>query len=373
MIKRYIESQILKDFNKGKIICLIGPRQVGKTTMLGALESPDEKILKLNCDDILDVNQIENRSTIELKNLIKDYGMVQIDEVQRIENVGLALKKLADLKLPVKIIVTGSSSLGIRDKVYEPATGRLLEYNLYPFSLLELANATSRLEEQKQLETRMIYGLYPEIVTDPSDAKRLLMGITNNYLYKDTLSYGGVKKPDMLQKLVRALALQLGSEVSYNELSRMVGADKQTIEKYIDLLEKAFVVFRLSSYSRNLRNEIQKGKKIYFYDNGIRNAIISNFAPLELRNDVGALWENLMISERIKRNSYLRNYAQSFFWRTHSQQEIDYVEEEDGRLSAYEFKWNINSKAKEPKLFKETYPESTFQTITPNNYWHFIS
>ena len=373
MIERQIEPQIRKDFSKGKIICLIGPRQVGKTTLLDALANSSEKLLRLNCDDFLDADQIENRSTIELKNLIKDYEMVQIDEVQRIENVGLALKKIADLKLPVKIIVTGSSSLGIRDKVYEPATGRLLEYNLYPFSLSELAASTSRLEEQKQLESRMIYGLYPEIVTDSSDAKRLLMGITNNYLYKDILSYGGVKKPDLLQKLVRALALQLGSEVSYNELSRMVGADKQTIENYIDLLEKAFVVFRLSSYSRNLRNEIQKGKKIYFYDNGIRNAIISNFAPLGFRNDVGALWENLMISERIKRNSYLRNYAQSFFWRTHSQQEIDYVEEEDGQISAYEFKWNVSSKVKEPKLFKETYPFSTFQIITPNNYWQFVS
>lgn len=373
MIERYIESQIIKDFNKGKIICLIGPRQVGKTTLLDSLIVPSEKILRLNCDDILDAHQIENRSTVELKNLIKDYGMVQIDEVQRIENIGLALKKIADLKLPVKIIVTGSSSLGIRDKIYEPATGRLLEYNLYPFSLLELENATSRLEEQKQLEARMVYGLYPEIVTDPSDAKRLLMGITNNYLYKDILSYGGIKKPEILQKLVRALALQLGSEVSYTELSRTVGADKQTIENYIGLLEKSFVVFRLSSFSRNLRNEIQKGKKIYFYDNGIRNAIISNFAPLELRNDVGALWENLMISERIKRNAYFRNYAQSYFWRTHSQQEIDYIEDEDGKLSAYEFKWNVHSKAIEPKLYKDTYPGSTFQVVTRDNYWDFIS
>lgn len=373
MVKRFIEDQIINDFHKRKIICLIGPRQVGKTTLLDSLIIPSEKILRLNCDDALDASQIENRSTAELKSLIKDYNMVQIDEVQRIENIGLALKKIADLKLPVKIIVTGSSSLGIRDKIYEPATGRLLEYNLYPFSLLELATSSSRLEERKQLETRMIYGLYPEVVTDPSDAKRLLIGITNNYLYKDILSYGGIKKPEILQKLVRALALQLGSEVSYTELSRTVGADKQTIENYIGLLEQSFVIFRLSSYSRNLRKEIQKGKKIYFYDNGIRNAVISNFAPLEFRNDVGALWENMMISERIKRNVYFRSYAQSYFWRTHSQQEIDYIEEVDGKLSAYEFKWNVKSNPKEPKLFKTTYPESTFEIITPANYWDFIS
>lgn len=257
--------------------------------------------------------------------------------------------------------------------MFEPATGRLLEYNLYPFSLMELASATSRLEEQKQLESRMIYGLYPEIVTDPSDAKRLLTGLANNYLYKDILAYGGVKKPEMLQKLVRALALQIGSEVSYNELSRTVGIDKQTVENYIDLLEKSFVVFRLGSYSRNLRNEIQKGKKIYFYDNGIRNAIISNFAPLEMRNDVGALWENLMISERIKRNSYLKTYALSFFWRTHSQQEIDYIEESDGKLSAYEFKWKMKNKTREPILFKTAYPDSVFKVISPDNFWEFVS
>lgn len=264
---------------------------MGKTTLLDSLANPSERILRLNCDDSLDARQIENRSSVELRNLIKDFSTVQIDEVQRIENIGSALKKIADLKMPVKIIVTDSSSLGIRDNVYESATGRLLEHNLYPFSLTELSDASSKLEDQKQLEARMIYGLYPEIVTDPSDAKRLLMDITNNYLYKDVLSYGGVKKPDMLQKLVRALALQLGSEVSYNELAKIVGLDKQTVENYIDLLEKSFVIFRLSSYSRNLRNEIQKGKKIFFYDNGIRNAIISNFAPLELRNDMGALWE----------------------------------------------------------------------------------
>lgn len=373
MISRQIEKNIIKDFQKGKVICLIGPRQVGKTTLLDAIVDPSEKILRLNCDDSLDANQIENRSSVELRNLIKDYDMVQIDEVQRVENVGLALKKIADLKLPVKIIVTGSSSLDIRDKVYEPATGRLLEYNLYPFSLVELAASTSKLEEQKQLENRLIYGLYPEVVTDSSDARRLLMGLTNNYLYKDILTYGGIKKPDILQNLVRALALQLGSEVSYNELSRLIGVDKQTVEKYIDLLEKSFVVFRLGSYSRNLRNEIQKGKKIYFYDNGVRNAILSNFAPLDRRTDVGALWENLMISERIKHNSYFRTYAQSYFWRTHSQQEIDYIEELDGNLTAFEFKWNPKSKAKEPRLFREAYPESSFKVITPENYWDFIS
>lgn len=372
MFKREIEESIRRDFSKNKIICLIGPRQVGKTTLLGQLVRDGDKVLSLNCDDAADARQIEDKSTEELKNLFKGYDMVQIDEVQRIPNIGLTLKKIADLKLPVKFIVTGSSSLDIRDKIFEPATGRLNEYNLYPFSLKELADGTSPLQEQKLLETRMIYGLYPEVVNDPADAKRLLMNLANNYLYKDILAFGGIRKSANLQKLVTALALQLGSEVSSNELARTVGIDKGTVENYIDLLEKCYVVFRLNSFSRNLRNEIKKGKKIYFYDNGIRNAIISNFAPLELRTDTGALWENLMISERVKRNAYFNTYARPYFWRTQTQREIDYIEDLDGRISAFEFKWNPKSQAKEPKDFLNAYPNSTFQVITPENYMPFI-
>ena len=372
MYKREIETDLKRDSTKGKIICLVGPRQVGKTTLLGQIIEEGEKVLSLNCDEAFDVAEIENKSAEELKSLFHGYDMVQIDEVQRVENIGLTLKKIADLKMPVKVIVTGSSSLGMRDKIFEPATGRLIEYNLYPLSLKELSDATSKLEERKLLERRMIYGLYPEVVTDSGDARRILSNLANNYLYKDILAYGGIRKPDNLQKLVTALALQIGSEVSYTELSRIVGIDKATVENYIDLLEKCFVVFRLSSFSRNIRNEIQKGKKVYFYDNGIRNAVISNFAPLELRTDTGALWENLMVSERVKRNSYFQTYAKSYFWRTHTQKEIDYVEELDGIISAFEFKWNPKAKAKRPGDFFKAYPNSTFEVITPDNFWQFI-
>jgi predicted AAA+ superfamily ATPase len=198
------------------------------------------------------------------------------------------------------------------------------------------------------------------------------MTLTNNYLYKDLCSYKGLKKPDVLQKLVRALALQLGSEVSYNELSNLLGVDKETVENYINLLEKCFVVFRLDSFSRNLRNEIKKGKKVYFYDNGIRNAVLSNFAPASLRNDMGALWENLMVSERVKRNIYTGSYAQLYFWRTHDQKEIDLVEEEDGLLRTYEFKWNGKVKAKQPVSFTSAYPNSSFDVISPENFWEFV-
>lgn len=279
---------------------------------------------------------------------------------------------IGDLKLRTQVVVTGSSSLDMADEINEPATGRLIEHKLFPLSMPELAAYTSEREEKRLLESRMLFGLYPEVVTEANDAKRTLMMLTNNYLYKDIFSYKGIKKPELIQKLTRALALQLGSEVSYNELSNLLGVDKGTIETYIGLLEKCFIVFRLESYSRNLRKEIKKGKKIYFYDNGIRNALISNFAPLELRNDVGALWENLMVSERIKRNAYAGSYAQLFFWRTHEHQEIDLLEEQDGTLKTYEFKWKEKSKAKPPRAFTDSYPNSTFNVITPDNFWEFV-
>ena len=372
MIKREIQEKILADFSRKKIIVLSGARQVGKTTLLSELHISDKKILSLNCDNIDDKIMLENRTSTELNHLLSPYDIVFIDEVQRVKSIGLTLKIIGDLKLKTQVIVTGSSSLDMADGINEPATGRLIEYKLYPFSLAELANNSSEREERRLLENRLIFGLYPEVVVEAYDAKRILMFLTNNYLYKDILSYKGIKKPDVLQKLVRALALQLGSEVSYNELSNMLGIDKETVESYINLLEKCYVVFRLDSFSRNLRNEIKKGKKIYFYDNGIRNAVLSNFAPLDLRNDVGALWENLMVSERVKRNAYIGRFAQIYFWRTHDQKEIDLIEDEDGVINTFEFKWNGKVKQTLPKAFSTSYPNSSFEIITPDNFWSFV-
>ena len=370
MISRIAEQLIKNDFNKGKAIVVMGARQVGKTTLLKQIVDRDD-VLFLNCDNHDDRADLEGKTSTELRNLVGNHRMVIVDEAQRVRNIGLTLKMLVDLKLPMQILATGSSSLTLSDEINEPATGRLFEYRLYPLSLTELAMHTSQREEQRLLEHRMIYGLYPEVVTHPEDARRILQNLTNNYLYRDLLEYRGVKKPDVLQKLVRALALQVGSEVSYNELSNLIGIDKATVESYIDLLEKCYVVFRLPSYSRNLRTEIKRGRKIYFYDNGVRNALISNFASLDMRNDTGVLWENLMMSERVKRNSYSQNYAQMYFWRTQQQQEIDLVEEMDGRLAAYEFKWK-KPNAHLPKTFSESYPEAHLTVITPENYWDFV-
>lgn len=367
MIGRTIATDIEKDFQSGKIIVITGARQVGKTTLLEDFASRFSKVLKLNCDNYDDRLDLENRRSTELRNLIGNSDFMMIDEAQRVNNIGLTLKILADLKLNIPILVTGSSSFELNNAINEAATGRFFDYRMYPFSFSELANHTSLRDEGRLLEQRILYGSYPDVVNHPDDARRIVINLANNYLYRDLLEYKGMKKPELLQKLVRALALQIGSEVSYNELAKTLGADKETIENYIDLLEKCFVVFRLSSFSRNMRTEIKKGKKIYFYDNGIRNALITNFAALELRNDKGALWENYLVSERIKKLRNTGDYSQCYFWRTNTQQEIDLIEECDGKMRAYEFKWK-DEKAKMPAIFAETYPEATFQVINTVNY-----
>jgi predicted AAA+ superfamily ATPase len=267
----------------------------------------------------------------------------------------------------VQVIAMGSSALELAGRIKEPLTGRKYEYYLYPLSFEEMVNHTSLLEEKRLLEHRMIYGYYPQIVTSPGNEETLLQLLSDSYLYKDLFALEQVKKPMLLEKLLQALALQIGSEVNYHELSQLVGADKETVERYIDLLEKAFVVFRLSSLSRNLRNEIKKGKKIYFWDNGIRNAIIKNFNLPSQRQDIGGLWENFLVSERQKVMHYHQKYINRYFWRTHAQQEVDYIEEQGGKLSAWEFKWNPKAKGRIPKTFLEAYPQTETGVITPAN------
>ena len=371
MIQRQLEQRLTDAYRRKKVIVILGPRQVGKSTLLEVLSAGKQNVRSVNCDNEDERRLLQDRTSTELRQLVAPYDFFLIDEAQRVRNIGLTLKMIGDLKLQTQVIATGSSSLDLADEINEPATGRLLKYNLFPFSLSELAASTSRLEEQRLLETRMVYGLYPEVVNEPEVARETLVNLTNNYLYKDLLAFRGIKKPDAIMNLVRALALQIGSEVSYNELSNLIGVDKVTVENYINLLEKCFIVFRLNSFSRNVRNEIKKGKKIYFFDNGIRNAVLSNFAPLELRNDAGALWENLMVSERVKRNAYCGSYAHLYFWRTHDQKEIDFIEEMDGRLTAYEFKWSDKKKAVIPKAFAENYPNFTFQIVNRDTFWDF--
>lgn len=373
MITRDILEQVRADFGKGKVIVILGPRQVGKTTLLDQLAQEESGVYRLNCDDYDDAQLLTNRTSTELRKLVGTYKMILIDEAQRVENIGLTLKMLADMHLPAQIVVTGSSSLDLANKINEPATGRLYEYTLFPFSSHEMVGYTDARTEKRMLESRLVYGSYPEVVVKPQESKRILSNIVNSYLYRDLLSYQGIKRPELLQKLVRALALQVGNEVSYNELSHLLGADRSTIESYIRLLEQCFVIFRIESFSRNMRNEIKKGRKIYFYDNGVRNALLSNFAPLSLRNDVGALWENYIISERIKRNARLQSYAHLYFWRTIGQQEIDLIEEENGVLTSFEFKWNVKKTPKQPTSFAAAYPNVDFNVINKDNYLEFLN
>ena len=372
MIIRDITKTVTEDYGKGKIIVIKGPRQVGKTTFLDQLIDKSKSVLRFNGDDYDDADKLTKKTSTELRQMIYGYDFVVIDEAQRISDIGLTLKILADLKLDTQIIVTGSSSLDLANKINEPATGRLYEHFMFPLSTHEMVAHTDERIEKRLLETRMVYGFYPEIVTKPREAKRLLLNITNSYLYRDLLGYKGMKKPGVLQKLIRALALQIGSEVSYNELANLIGIDRGTVENYIYLLEQCFVVFHLDSYCNNMRNEIKKGKKIYFYDIGVRNALVGLFSSTTMRNDIGALWENFMIVERMKKLSREQRYVNFYFWRSLTQQEVDLVEEEEGQIRTYEFKWNASKKAKQPSGFADNYPDTPFEVVTPENYMQFV-
>jgi len=373
MIPRIICAQMTSRMGKGKAILLVGPRQVGKSTLLKTLQQEqNQETLFLNCDEP-DVRQmLETVTSDQLKAMIGKNTLLMIDEAQKVEHIGLTLKLIVDSLNQVQVIATGSSAFELRNKTNEPLTGRKFEFNLFPFSIAEMVNHHGRLTETRMLERRLIYGLYPEVVNELGNEQENLLELINSYLYKDILAFQNVRKPDLLDKLLTGLALQMGQEVSYNELGQLLGVDKATIEKYIDLLEKCFVVFRLNSFNRNMRNELKKSRKIFFYDNGVRNAILNNFAPLALRQDTGALWENFMVSERIKQLAYNRDYRKSFFWRTQTQQEIDLLEEKDGILYAYEFKWSEKKTPKIPKSFAEAYPDHRFEVITPANYIDFL-
>ncbi len=373
VIKRMLEKNIVKKFFKGKAILILGPRQVGKTTLVKYLTGKfKDSLLFLNGDDADAREFLTNTTSSALKKIIGKNKVIVIDEAQRIENIGLTLKLLVENFPSRQIIATGSSSFELSNKINEPLTGRKFEYHLYPLSFHEMSNHTSILEERRLLEHRLIYGYYPEVVTSSGEEKDILRELSGSYLYKDIFSFEQIKKPMLLEKLLQALALQIGSEVTYQELGRLVGADCVTVERYIDLLEKTFVIFKLPSLSRNIRNEIKKGRKIYFYDCGIRNAIIKSFNPLSMRQDVGTLWENFLISERIKSNHYSNKWVNAYFWRNHAQQEIDYIEEYEGKFHAYEFKWNPKKKAKFSKSFINGYPDSDTEVISTENFDSFV-
>ena len=372
MIERQLEKTILSKLKTGKAIILLGPRQTGKTTLLEKIAKQSGEYLLVDCDDTLVRSLLENANTEDIKSLIGKYKIVFIDEAQKVKNIGLLLKIITDRFKDVRLLVSGSSSLDLLSEINEPLTGRKWEYFLYPISWSEFYNYSGHLKSIQQLETRILFGMYPDVINNQGNEKELLKQLTGSFLYKDLLSFHGIRKPDLLEKLLRALALQIGNEVSYNELASLLQVDKKTISNYLDLLEKAFIVFRLQSYSGNLRNEITANRKIYFYDTGIRNALAANFNPLKIRQDTGALWENFLISERMKYLHYNGIWANCFFWRTTDQQEIDYIEEREGKLFAYEFKWKTVKEPRFPKTFLAAYADSSTSIVSQKNFLEFV-
>lgn len=371
MITRSLDAIIRERMFKGKAILLLGPRQCGKSTLIETLLEGVEHFY-MNGDEA-DVREIlTNTTSTRLKALVGGKKVVFIDEAQRIPTIGITLKLFTDQIKDVQVIATGSSAFELSNQVNEPLTGRKYEYMLYPLSFGEMVRHHGLLAEKRLIEHRLIYGYYPEIVTKQGEEKELLKLLAASYLYKDLLILEQIQKPALLEKLLKALALQVGSEVNYHELAQTIGSDGKTIDRYIDLLEKAFVVFRLPALSRNVRNEIKKGKKVYFYDCGIRNAIINNFKPMEARNDVGALWENYVIAERVKKVRYQQKEVAHYFWRTTQQQEIDLIEEDENGMTAFEIKWNPKEKVRFSQTFAANYPSAGNMVISVANIEEYL-
>jgi len=372
LIARTIESLILKRMFKGKAIIITGPRQVGKTTLIHhLLEQVNAEVLFLNGDDREVRDLLDEPGTEALRQIMGNYKIIFIDEAQRINGIGLTAKIITDRFKDKQLVLSGSSAFDMGDILQEPLTGRKWTYELLPVSWQEWEAQVGYFTAEQDLDNRLVLGFYPDILNFREEAKDALRELANSYLFKDVFAISGIRKPEVIQKLVRALAYQVGSEVNMKELGDTVGVDSKTVSAYIDILEQAYVVFRLPAFQGNLRNEIKKNQKIYFYDNGIRNVLIDNLDPLTLRNDVGKLWENFLIAERIKLYRNYNKIAQTFFWRTIQQQEIDYIEVENTKISAFEFKWNPKKKIHFSKTFTSNY-DAEVKGITRANFREFV-
>ncbi|MEI7587173.1 ATP-binding protein [Runella sp.] len=372
MVTRFLEQRIRAKLFKGKAILLIGPRQTGKTTLLNTIFKNESQTLWLNGDDPETRLLLEDVSVTKWKRILGENKVLILDEAQRISDIGLKLKLITDQIPEIQVVASGSSAFELANQIKEPLTGRKWEFQLFPISFAEMEAHHGFVEEHKRLSERLIYGYYPEVVNHPGEERDVLSQLADSFLFKDILMWERIKKPEKLTRLLQALAFQVGSEVSYHELGQIIDLDNQTVENYITLLEQTFIIFRLPPLSRNLRKELKRKRKIYFYDNGMRNAIIAQFQPLELRQDVGALWENWLISERKKTLHYQGIHANTFFWRTQDQQEIDYIEERDGKMWAYEMKWSAKAKPSFSKTFTQAYPEHELQFINRDNYFEWL-
>lgn len=374
-IPRIATSLIQKKLIPGKVLVLYGPRRVGKTTLIkNLLVSQNSKYLLLSGDELSTKEALSSQESRRLNEILSDNKILAVDEAQRIENIGLNLKILVDNNSDRIFLASGSASFDLANKVGEPLTGRKNTAMLYPIAYRELIDYFGSYETKKQLERWLVYGTYPEVVTteDPKVRKDYLDELVGAYLYKDILEMEGLRHADKLVDLLRLLAFQIGQEVSLSELATNLSINRETVERYLDLLEKSFVIFRVAGFSRNLRKEIAKNDRYYFYDNGVRNSLIQNFNPLHLRDDIGKLWENFMYVERIKASHYSGRSANVYFWRTYDQKEIDMIEEREGKLFGYEFKWQDQIKYATKREFLETYKNAEVQTITHDNFESFL-
>lgn len=376
LIERILTSKVLKALQPGKVAILYGPRQVGKTTLLSQLSQKlDEPYLQVNGDQIKYREALSSADSVRLGELIGDKKILIIDEAQRVQNIGLNLKIIVDRFPKVKVLATGSASLDLASKISEPLTGRKKTFMLYPVSYQEIEKWQGSFEAEQQLERWLIFGAYPEALTIEGREQRenYLSELVSSYLYVDMLEFGGVKKANKIVDLLRLLAFQIGQEVAISELASNIDLDRVTVEKYLDLLEKSFVIRRVGGFSRNLRKEIAKTSRYYFYDNGVRNALIENFNDLNLRNDTGQLWENFLFMERLKRNQNLDRRANYYFWRTYDQKEIDLIEEREGRIYGFEFKWQGEMRQAVKKEFSRAYKNAQVNTVNRNNFRDFLA
>lgn len=374
-IERHIESSFDKELKKGKVLSILGARRVGKTSAIKKLLKKSNANIYIGTGDDIDLqNVLSSQKLSAINTAFKGYDIVFIDEAQRIPNIGMGLKLMVDANPDMKIIASGSSSFELSNQLGEPLTGRQISYKMFPLSLVELTSNYGGMQIIQELGNYLIFGMYPEALTakNKNDKQSYLHNLRNSYLFKDILELERLKNASKLSDLLNLLAYQIGNEVSLNELSNSLGLAKQTVDKYLDLLEKAFIIIKIRGYSSNLRKEVTKTSRYYFWDNGIRNALINNFNYPATRNDMGMLWENFCVIERIKKQHYKKIYTNNYFWRTYDKQEIDLIEERDGKLFGYEFKWNANKKARIPKIFLETYKNSSVETINPDNFLEFL-